>query len=237
MAFSPDSSIVATAGADGKVALWNVQTGQKEFDLGNPTSAYSVYFKPTGTHMAAGLNNRTIIWDIETQAQVLELSQAGEIDVVTYSDDSKWLATASSEGTIYVWNTEENYANEPLILRLNGQPLALDFSPDDRWLAAGGSSSFTYLWDLSIGQEVTRLPHSQSVTGVSFSKDGNLLATVSRKVIQFWNVPALPLVPTAELINVACSHLTANMTESEWSVIFPGEDYHPICPNLITLSD
>ena len=117
-------------------------------------------------------------------------------------------------------------------MRLNGQPLALDFSPDEHWLAAGGSSNFAYLWDLSIGQEVSRLPHNQSVTSVSFSKDGSLLATASRKVIQFWDVPALPLVPTDELIKVACSHLTANMSESEWSVVFPEEEYRPICPDL-----
>jgi len=31
---------------------------------------------------------------------------------------------------------------------------------------------------------------------------------------------------------VACSHLTANISESEWEVIFPEEDYHPTCPDL-----
>ena len=231
VAFSPDNTLVTTAGSDGKIVVWDVNTGEREFDLDNSTVAYAVDFRPAGTQLAAGLDDHIIIWDIKTQAQVVELPQAGEIDVVAYSDDGKWLATAS-EGLIYVWNVQENYAGEPLVLRLNGRPLALDFSPDDRWLAAGGSSNFAYLWDLSIGQEVSRLPHSQSVTSVSFSKDGSLLATASRKVIQFWDVPALPLVPTGELINVACSHLTANMSESEWSTVFPGEEYHPICPDL-----
>jgi WD40 repeat protein len=120
---------------------------------------------------------------------------------------------------------------------MNGQPLAATFSPDNRWLAAGSSSTFAYLWDIASGEEVTRLPHSEAVTSVSFSSDGNLLATVSRKVVQFWDVPALPLVPTSELINEACSHLTANINESEWENIFPEEEYRLICPDLQTVSN
>ena len=60
------------------------------------------------------------------------------------------------------------------------------------------------------------------------------LATVSRKVVQFWDVPTLPLVPTSELIEEACLHLTANISQSEWENIFPGEEYRPLCPNLRT---
>ena len=232
VAFNQDSSLVATSGENSRVTIWNLGTGKRKFDFENPSTVFSVAFQPNGTHLVAGMQNKAIVWDIETQEQVLGLLQAGEIDKVAYSDDGIWLATASSDGTVYVWNAEANYSEEPIILHLNGQPLALDFSPDNRWLAAGGSSTFAYLWDISLGEEVSRLPHSEAVTSVSFSSDGKLLATVSRKTVQFWDVPALPLVSTSELITVACSHLTANISESEWEVIFPAEDYRPICPDL-----
>jgi WD40 repeat protein len=232
VAFSPDNALIATSGEDGKIALWDVSSSKRKFDLENPSSVFTVAFQPAGTHLAAGTYNQTIIWDTQTQEQVTKLSQVGEINAVAYSSDGTWLATASSDGTIYVWNASENYSGEPITLRLNGQPLAITFSPDNHWLAAGGSNGFAYLWDISIGEEVSRLPHSDAVTSVSFSKDRSLLATVSRKVVQFWDIPALPLVPTSELMNVACSHLTVNMSESEWNIIFPGEDYRLICPDL-----
>jgi WD40 repeat protein len=232
VAFSPDNSSVATSGENAKVSIWNLTSGEQEFELENPSSVLSVTYQPDGTHLAAGMQNRIIIWDTETQEQIVALLQVGNINATAYSHDGAWLATASSDGTIYVWDARENYSTEPIILRMNGQPLAVTFSPDNRWLAAGGSSTFAYLWDLSLGEEVTRLPHSEAVTSVSFSSDGNLLATVSRKVVQFWDIPALPLVPTSELIEKACSHLTFNINESEWEAIFPNEEYRLICPDL-----
>jgi WD40 repeat protein len=230
--FSPDSSFVATSGENSQVTIWNVKSGEQEYSLENPSPVFSVAFQPDGTHLAAGMQDKIIIWDTETQEQVIGQLQPGEINAIVYSNDGKLLATSSSEGTIYVWDATENYTGNPVILRMNGQPLAVTFSPDNRWLAAGGSSSFAYLWDVSIGEEVSRLPHSEAVTSVSFSNDGNILATVSRKTVQLWDVSAIPLVPTSELVSEACTHLTANLSEDDWEVIFPGEEYHPICPDL-----
>jgi len=230
--FSSDNSLVATSGENAKVTIWDVSTGEQQYSLENPSSVFSVAFQPGGTHLVAGMHDKTIIWDTDTQEQIIGLLQTGDVNTVAFSNDGTLLATASSEGTIYVWNATENYSGEPIVLRLNGQPQSITFSQDNRWLAAGGSNNFAYLWDISLGEEVSRLPHSETVSSVSFSSDGNLLATASRKVIQIWDVPALPLVPTSELISEACSHLTANISESEWEVIFPGEDYRPICPDL-----
>jgi WD40 repeat protein len=230
--FSSDNLFVATSGDNAKVSLWDVSSGEREFDLENPSTVFSVAFQPGGVQLAAGMHAKIMIWDTQTQEQVIALLQAGDIDKVEYSNDGRWLATASSEGAIYVWDANANYAGEPMVLRLNGQAQAVTFSPDNRLLAAGGSNGFAYLWDLSIGEEVSRLPHSEAVTSVSFSNDGNLLATVSRKTVQLWDVPALPLVPTSELITVACSHLTTNLSESEWDIFFRGEKYRPICPDL-----
>jgi WD40 repeat protein len=117
-------------------------------------------------------------------------------------------------------------------LQLNGEPQTLTFSPDNKWLAGGSSSGFAYLWDIATTQEMTRIPHNDPVTSVSFSPDGPLLLTVSRKVVRVWNITSLPLVPKDQLITFACSHLTSNFSTDEWNVIFGNEEYRPICPDL-----
>ena len=93
------------------------------------------------------------------------------------------------------------------------------------------------IWDLDKLLPIKELNITQNrgyASAVSFSNDGDLLVSVSRKVVQVWDIPALPLVTTSDLITEACSHLIANINESEWEVIFPTEEYRPICPNLGT---
>jgi WD40 repeat protein len=79
---------------------------------------------------------------------------------------------------------------------------------------------------------VARIPHSDPVTGVSFSLDGSQLFTVSRKVVRIWDVSAIPLTPTNQLITSACSHLTNNLSRDVWASFFGDEKYRLLCPNL-----
>jgi len=231
--FHPDNSQVATIGDDAFVSVWDVATAEEAFVLENPAELLSVAFSVDGTQLAVGLNGRIIIWDLETKEKYVELVQAGEVESLAYSPDGAWLATASLEGTIYLWNVQSEYsAALPTVLRINGQPQALEFGPDSSLLAAGSSNYFAYLWDVAIGQEVSRLPHSDVVRSVSFSPDGSKLATTSRKVIQIWDVAALPSITTDELINAACSHLTDNLSQDIWNLIYADDEYRLLCPDL-----
>jgi WD40 repeat protein len=117
---------------------------------------------------------------------------------------------------------------------MNGKPHALAFSPDGKLLAGGSSNYFAYLWDVSLGQEISRIPHSDVVRSVSFSPDGLELATVARKTVQIWDIPALPITPTDTLVDAACAHLVSNLSEIEWESIYTGDEYRVLCPDLDT---
>ena len=107
-----------------------------------------------------------------------------------------------------------------------------NFSYNDKWLASAGGNGFAYIWDLATGQEIARMSHSNSVTSVSFSADNSQLITVSRKVVQVWDVAALNQIKTNEIDKIACARLTENMTESTWEFFFHDESYQLTCPNL-----
>ncbi|MBT3323292.1 MAG: hypothetical protein HN392_13490 [Anaerolineae bacterium] len=151
---------------------------------------------------------------------------------IAYSNDGLWLATASSEGEIYLWDVENNYTKSDKVLQINGEPYSLEFSPDNNLLAGGSTNYFAYLWDISLGQEIARLPHKDVVRNVSFSPDGLRLATVSRKSVQIWDITALPIISTNNLVDAVCAHLTFNLSESEWTEFYANEDYRLLCPNL-----
>ena len=96
----------------------------------------------------------------------------------------------------------------------------------------GSSDGYAQNFDMVSGNEVSRIPHIGEVTGLAFSADGKQLFTVSRKVVQIWDVSKLVLTPTEKLIDTACSRLVANFSLTEWQTLFETGPYRLICPNL-----
>lgn len=234
VALSPTSDLAATAGRDGYVFIWDVPSAEFLYALEIGGEARAVDFSPDGVFLAVGLEDKTLIWDVAAREIIHSLPQVGIINTLQYSADGRWLVTASQKGTVYVWSAaDQSYAAPAGILRHSGSMLSLGFSPDSRLLAGGGTDSFAHLWDLTLMQELARLPHVDQVTGLVFASDGDHLLTASRRVVQVWALDALQFATADTLINSACARLKTNLSPGEWETLFTDEPaYRPICPGL-----
>jgi WD40 repeat protein len=235
LAFSGDSNQVAVTYDGGQsVLIWNVQTGQLLEEITFEERALTISYDPGQPNLAIGFNGKSVLWDIAAKKEIAKLDQFGTIGSLTYSKDGKWLATTSSEGSIFVWDMQSGDLGAPKYrLQQGGRITSLDFTADNQLLASGGDNGFAYLWSLTSGEELARLPHSNAVTSVSFSADSALLMTVSRKVVQVWDVNAIQPIRTEDLVEVACSRLTENMSATNWSIFFQDEPYQELCTNLV----
>jgi len=234
VAFTNDSQLVATAGADGLVWLWDL-TGEKQFSLDNSEPVFSIAISPINSLLFTGLHDKIKVWDISSQELISELQQTGDINTITINSNGTLLAAGSTENSITLWDitSDGTITQHKSLLELNSEPRALAFSPDSNWLAGGGFAGFAYLWDVNSIQELARIPHgANAVTSVSFSLDGTQLLTVSRKVVRIWNISTIPKISKDELIEIACSHLIENLGQGDWAVYFADEEYQPICPTL-----
>ena len=230
--FNPESTQLATADEAGFVRFWDLETGEEIGSLKNSTALQGLAYHPGGKYIAASMIDGLIVWDTHSQTQVTELKLIGSLHSIAYSPDGKLLAAASSEGIVNVWDVENDYQLSDS-LTMNGEPYALAFSPDSNYIAAGSSNYFVYIWDLELAQEVTRLPHSDVVTGVEFSPDGTELATAARKFVQIWDFPSLPVIKKDTLVQTACSRLLENMSQIEWVLTHStDEEYRLLCPAL-----
>ena len=155
-------------------------------------------------------------WDRLIHSPLLDLN--GHSDAVTsvaFSPDGKFLASASWDKTIKVWDAKSG--QETLSLRHPGGAGTIVFSPDAKRLASAGSDGTLRVWDVMSGQETLRIPgHTEEVSDVVFSPDGKRLASASYdKTVKVWDATTGQEILTLKGTNVEVSCL-AFSPDGKW---------------------
>ncbi len=117
LAPTPDGSILATAGADPEVILWNTSAWSEIGRLSGHTAAvWRAEVSPDGKLLATGSTDGTIIlWDLATRSRWATLTgQPGPVTALDWSPDSTTLATAGADSTITVWPVDPTTAVDRL---------------------------------------------------------------------------------------------------------------------------
>jgi WD40 repeat protein/serine/threonine protein kinase len=142
LAFSPDSTLLATASSD-QIRLWKAGTDRLVRTLtGHHEPVQALAFSPDGRLLVSGSQDYRIrIW--ETHSDKPPVTLPGHLDPVSslaFSPDGRTLASASWDRTVRLWHLRT--AQELLRLEAHtGKVHAVAFSPDGTTLASGGESA------------------------------------------------------------------------------------------------
>ena len=232
VAVSPDRQLLAAAGADGTLRLWDVAAPGRPEPVATLLSGnsadplYAAAFSPDGKLLAAAGADRVVtLWRISgTKAVRLPRPLPGPASTVfsvVFSPDSATLAAGSADGTVRLWHVADPARaapdGAPLVTPGPGTyPNSVAFSPDGRTLAAGTSTGTIWLWALpgaaalAAGSAPAGLPGmpltgpANAVSGVTFSPDGGELAASSKdKKVWLWRAESGRMVRDGTLADAA----------------------------------
>jgi len=118
---------------------------------------------------------------------------------VTFSPDGECLATADTNGQVYLWNV----ANGQPLLTLKGHcnwVWSVAFSPDGQTLASASEDQTVRLWNRETGTCLNVLQgHTDWIWAVTFSPDGSLLASCSDdRTVRIWDTATGQLLQTLQ---------------------------------------
>jgi len=160
--------LIAAASGDRSIYIWN-RAGQliQKIPKAHDARIFTLAFSPTQPDLLAsgGADSQVKLWSLERngaewqvirpQDKPVNQQQAihtGPVHTLAFSHDGHYLASASRDKTVKVWEVQPDTFKTTLRTTLTGHNdvvVALAFHPQKMQLASGGDDTSVLLWDLS----------------------------------------------------------------------------------------
>ncbi len=102
IAITDNGGLIATSSASG-IRFYDTQSGKESEALPeSPDVVASLAFSPTGDKLAVADGSRVRVWTMQGRKPLVDLTAAGAIDQVVFSNDGRMILAASEAGT-RVW--------------------------------------------------------------------------------------------------------------------------------------
>ena len=187
VAFSRDSSTLASASYDGSVVLWSIRSGSssaepRRLELHPRLPVYALAYTPDGMHLVTALRDGALEV-LETETYTTQTALACHTSVATFiiftpDPDGSLMATGGSEHACFVWQRGTQH------FRLQGGPLyvlrrphgvitAAAFAPDSTRIITGADDGTCGMLSAVRGEPLCVFgTHPGPVCTVAFSPDG-----------------------------------------------------------------
>jgi WD40 repeat protein/MinD-like ATPase involved in chromosome partitioning or flagellar assembly len=179
-AFSPDGTLILTAGDDS--FLWDTRSGKQVRRFrGHQFRINACCFSPDGNAiLTVSDDNMAVLWDVHSRDIVRFFEgNSAEILACAFSPDGNTVLTAGDDGIALLWDRHSG----KLIQRFEGHSGSIyscAFSPDGNTIITSGKESTARLWDTRSGEIIRSFEHySGWIRTCRFSPDGKTVITAN----------------------------------------------------------
>ena len=164
---------------EGTIKVIDVDSWKVQSDLTSECMFCTLTFSPDGQRLASAGNSDTYVWDVATQKKVATISPPfGGSAALSFSPDSRWVATADGDGFVRVYNAKTGaLRGTPTEFLL--EPFTVAFGPDGKSVLAGGADRVISIIDPQDGKISRAIPKQPGlVETLDISANGKLAAVV-----------------------------------------------------------
>ncbi|NEO69772.1 MAG: AAA family ATPase [Moorea sp. SIO3H5] len=212
--FSPDGSVIASGGEDGKIIIWDIVSGTEKVSSServcdpeqkSSSDTYSdieyVKFSPDGNLLAISCLNGTVsLWEIPSLTKRWELNNWHELQdninfiPIDFTADSSNLVVGLDDGSIRFVNVDSG--TEEFLKRINTERVDNLVVARDRPLLIYASYDKITLWDTQKNEKIkswqpsrTQESSGPKISNIAFDANQELIATGtdSNLIIWLWN--------------------------------------------------
>ncbi|XP_023526692.1 transcriptional corepressor LEUNIG_HOMOLOG-like isoform X3 [Cucurbita pepo subsp. pepo] len=189
--FSSDGKLLASAGHDKRVVIWNMETLQTETTPEEHTLIITdVRFRPNSTQLATSSFDTTIrLWDAAQPTYSLHAytghtSQVASLDF--HPKKNEIFCSCDANNEIRYWHVRQGSTH---VSKGGNGSTQVRFQPRIGQLLAAASDSVVSIIDFESDRPTLSLKgHSSDVHSICWDTNGDYLASVSRESVKVWSV-------------------------------------------------
>jgi WD40 repeat protein len=192
--FSPDGKTIVSAGDDGMLIQWDVETGRmlRKLDGRHDARAWAVTFSPDGAMIVSGDDKGGIVfWDAASGKLLSgpEKNHKEWVNKIAFSPEGKTIVSASDDGTLIFWDPATRTARpRPVSTPKEGAVNSFAFGSQGKTVVSGHSDGRVIIWDAQEQRqlEVVRSGGS-AVLSIAVSPNGQIVSGHEDGTVAFWS--------------------------------------------------